>query len=713
MAQFYPTIENIKRLKVQPEPGEWHLLYFLENNLDDTFEVYFNPFLNGDRPDVIVMRKDGGVLIIEVKDWLLKYYELDERRKWKVKGKPKAFLKSPIDQVLQYKENLYNLHIENLLEKKIRNFKYWSIVSCAVYFHNETTKSITDFLITPYKNDEKYQKFLKNNIDFLGQDNLNKKDLESLFYKRYIVCKFHKSKYFTEDIYDSFKRFFKPTTHTIEDGKPIKYNAQQQELIISSPLELLIKGVVGSGKTTVLAGRAVNSHKRTNGRILILTYNITLKNYVHDKISNVRANFEWNNFYITNYHNFITAEFNNHGIEIKVPQDFSTYTEEQKSQFFEENYYSNENIFEDYIDKIQKYSAIFIDEIQDYKLGWMKIIKKYFLESNGEYVLFGDEKQNIYDNEIEEKELKTNIADQRRKRKMTISNRFGQKIGDIALDFQKALLIQKYDIDELTSSQLTIGGVTKYFFIDNSKVKINGIISHIEEISLQLNEHPNDIVVLGFTIRLLRLYDCFYRYKTGEKTKTMFETQEVWNKLFIDSHNQSEIIKNGVSLFNNSKLETEDDKKSNLAVMMCIYNLFKEFDLDSFQFRLNELLEKCQILKPDFEKWYNSKELAELLRTGYNYQFAEKVKSVRDNKKLHFWINSGTLKLSTIHSFKGWEANTLFLVIEEKYDGGDFVMSFPELIYTGLTRSRENLIVLNYGNQEFDDALMKIFKMRE
>ncbi|MCS2953790.1 NERD domain-containing protein [Bacteroides thetaiotaomicron] len=56
------------------------LLYFLKNVLDDSFEVYFNPFLNGDRPDVLIMRKDYGVMIIEVKDWNLHNFKLDNRK---------------------------------------------------------------------------------------------------------------------------------------------------------------------------------------------------------------------------------------------------------------------------------------------------------------------------------------------------------------------------------------------------------------------------------------------------------------------------------------------------------------------------------------------------------------------------------------------------------------------------------------------------------
>lgn len=80
MALFYPTIDKIKQFKVQPTDGEWALLDFLETALDDSFEVYFNPFLNGDRPDVLIMRKDYGVMVIEVKDWDLDNFELSEKK---------------------------------------------------------------------------------------------------------------------------------------------------------------------------------------------------------------------------------------------------------------------------------------------------------------------------------------------------------------------------------------------------------------------------------------------------------------------------------------------------------------------------------------------------------------------------------------------------------------------------------------------------------
>ena len=132
MALFFPNLEDIHQLRVKPEVGELYLLEFLKNQLDDSFEIFFNPFLNGDRPDIIIMKENQGVLIIEIKDYVLDSYILDDRKNWLVK-KNNQRIKSPIAQVLQYKDNLFNLHIENLLAKKISNIKNFNIVSCAVY----------------------------------------------------------------------------------------------------------------------------------------------------------------------------------------------------------------------------------------------------------------------------------------------------------------------------------------------------------------------------------------------------------------------------------------------------------------------------------------------------------------------------------------------------------------------------------------------------
>lgn len=75
------------------------------------------------------------------------------------------------------------------------------------------------------------------------------------------------------------------------------------------------------------------------------------------------------------------------------------------------------------------------------------------------------------------------------------------------------------------------------------------------------------------------------------------------------------------------------------------------------------------------------------------------LKRLRNNKKLHFRMNPGTVKLSTIHSFKGWEIDTLIVLIDKGTDSEN--PSDDELVYTAITRCRNNLLVLNMGNPRY------------
>ena len=67
---------------------------------------------------------------------------------------------------------------------------------------------------------------------------------------------------FSSKLYDSFKRYLKPSFHSLDDGRNFKYTKKQLELSISKQGEQKIKGIVGAGKTLVLAKRAVNAHIR-------------------------------------------------------------------------------------------------------------------------------------------------------------------------------------------------------------------------------------------------------------------------------------------------------------------------------------------------------------------------------------------------------------------------------------------------------------------
>lgn len=730
MAIFYPDIETIKKFNVPPTEGEWTLLLFLGNILDDTYEVYFTPYLNGDRPDVMIMREGNGVMIIEVKDWNLDFFKLNEKRKW-VYIPNNSVVKSPIDQVLKYKNNLYNLHVDRLLEMKINDVRHLRIVSCTIYFHCASQKKVEELIVVPYKDDRKYQDFLKYNIDLIGKDGLDESRFIQLLNKRYLG-KGQRSFLFTGELYENFKRILSPPIHMKAQGSPYHYSKKQKEIIygkrengvIKVQLEQRVKGVFGSGKTTVLAARAVQAYKRaldwnSNPRILILTFNITLKNFIHDKLMRVDESFPMENFIVINYHQFINAELNNLNVDIEVPDG---YPRDEIGEYLEQNYYSNISLFEVHKTEIVKYDAVLIDEIQDYHRPWMDIIKNYFREPKGDYVLFGDVKQNIYRQPTFQKDVVTNVLGVN---ELKYCFRSGLKIKDLAQSFQKNIFGEKYDIDDFTENRQTSlkEGYINYMFLKGENIIpalyniIRGnIINHNNDIS------PNDITILGYTASQLRLFDCYYRYVSRERTNSMLETIEAMYMLHLndmgkDMANVSEWFKSIIYQFAKTLFPKRDNLYDNdmIKLRQHIAKTFTLFDLyslwpDTFSDRLKEECELCGISKEAFLEF--RKQYEEILIPFKNKVYWGDYKFIRDNKKLHFWMNTGTIKISTINSFKGWESEVVFLIIEPKYNvTTSFNNAFDELLYTGITRCIRNLIVINFGNDDYNQKMRSLIEM--
>ena len=176
------------------------------------------------------------------------------------------------------------------------------------------------------------------------------------------------------------------------------------------------------------------------------------------------------------------------------------------------------------------YDAILVDEMQDYKKKWFEILKETFLKDDGDYLLFGDEKQNIYGNPLKAKKVETNIL--YRRTKLTQSLRAGTIIEKLVEVFQKQLYSDKYEIDEFQKPDdgmlifQPLGSI-KYKFLENNFItSIYDIIVNLRNIEEYRDIATDDITILSFNVDVLRQLEAFYRHKTGEKSMTMFETKE-------------------------------------------------------------------------------------------------------------------------------------------------------------------------------------------
>lgn len=629
MAEILPSFENIERLKIKPTNGELYLLNYLVDNLPCEYEVYFQPFLNGDMPDIVIMRKGAGVAIIEVKDWNLSLYNIDENNNWH-ESVGNNIIRSPFKQVFGYKSNMFKLHINGLAEKNVMNTNFYNILKPFVYFHG-STKSHVENIYEPVEN---FLKIAKKN---LNNDSKNGQIEQHQYIKKmdYLVQKTRQVRrdkglsiyegtiqkildalkqdhvLFKDEIYDEFRRYLNPPYHVASQGLNISYDKKQTKLINSASGFQKIKGVAGCGKTTILAKRAVNAHKRHDDRILILTYNKTLRNFIRDKISEVREDFSWGYFGITNYHSFITQMLNECGVDISPPQDYS------KVSVYFDKLYSDELLFEKYIDKVYKYKTILIDEVQDYRPEWIKIIRKYFLSDDGEMVLFGDDSQNIYERDVY-KNSSTTVQGFGRWERLTKSYRsnIDSPLTSMSKLFQIEYLTSKYDIDlvdvEPKQSLLSFDLMKGIVFSDITE--IDNIYQIIFQYLIKEKIHPNDVAIISTNINFLRKLDQVIRVKSNEKTQTTFESEEAYIEL------ESRYGKNS------SKLRKE-------------------------------------------------------------------IEDIRGSKKFGFNLNSGLIKLSTVHSFKGLESLTsIYILLTEDED---------EMVYTGITRAKKNSILFIQNTSKY------------
>ncbi|MFQ3245700.1 MAG: GTPase SAR1 family protein [Arenicella sp.] len=645
MAVIYPELENIERLKVPPTPGEWALVKFLNEALDDSYEVFFNPYLDGDRPDIVILKEYCAVFIIEVKDWNLSNYTITENNNWELFNGTRVVRKaSPNSQAFRYKKNLYDLHLPVIGLARLTNPNFYKLVDCFVYFHGPD-KAAIDLLYYPGEEALKaeelslHERFHDKKMSFESYEKarlyLNRKKGNLQRDKRMSFCsdqlpllikkikKYTTHVLFDDEVYRDFKRRLSPPMHTLNQGVKVEFDKRQLSLTNSENSKGKVMGVAGCGKTSILAQRALNAFQRHNSTVLILTFNITLKNYIRDKLSDLQGNRDFSNIEISNYHQFYNSQINN------TEQDISDLIDQHTI----ENLYSR-NVFKGV--EVTQYKTILIDEIQDYQPEWVKIIRDNFLHENGEMMLFGDQSQDIYQRNVSRAAIIAQGFGKWLRLKRSYRTNYDSPLNQLFKNFQVQFLVKKdlhtvlMDVKDVSPAQIDLDfSLLKYEEVEMSQWKdtvLNSIKSYIRGYEL----HPNDVVILSSRISLVRQLN--ERILEVEKTHCMFETYEELSAL-------------------------------------------TDMSVDQLK-KLNED-EISLLIKP-------KKDLVE---------------RVRRTKKSHFYANSGLIKLSTIHSYKGLESDTVFYLMGKDDEA--------EVLYTSITRSSKNLVVFDIGGANLCSGFMK------
>mgnify|MGYP004594223617 CR=1 FL=1 len=647
MAIIYPNYNKIQKMTVAPTPGEQALLDFLVSNFDDNFEVVFQPSLNGANFDFAILRKGGGIVIIEVKDWHLECYEYISRERWNVKTTQGMYpVLSPFKQVRNYKDELINYYMENSIETIALDDKVYATIETFVFFYNATHSEINEFVRN--SDIDEYDKYI-------GRDDLNKDYFRrklSVFFMRGISRKFN------DDMYNDARMALIPPDITDRLDGVTRYTDKQDKIIgkFSKLNRVRVKGAAGSGKSQVLAKLAVDRLSQTGNRVLIICYNITLINFYLILLRKIdrRMNIKRSDIHIQNYHKFINVQCSNLNID-RSEIDLRFYDQDNSELF--------KKLLKDPSNIRSKYDTILIDEIQDFKPNWVKNVLS-FLADNGKVLYCGDIKQDIYQHQDKEK-LKTDDiiyteGCRGRWNELSESFRLPSEMINFANAFAKRFLSHKNDIN-LEINKDSQGVLFNYGEIDYHEIEyfddeyIYNIVNALRGADTFNNE--TQICILGPRILEMRHLANYFNIKSNgtRKLETTFESMEFFCNL-LRKHGFNEYA---------SRIE----KKGG----------------ESLERRID-----------------NQNTCKELLSTKADSFYRELIK-IRRAKKCAFHMDSGSYKLSTIHSFKGWELDNIVLIITEPSENAqiDESCNTDELIYTALTRAKHRLSIININNKKF------------
>lgn len=552
------------------------------------FDLFLRPAIGIERPDFLLANISRGMVIVNVCS--------------KIEDFEREF-----NRVEAIKQAMFDTYIKSLKIGSILTPAIYNSVKTALYFPSATDAEIESAMSQAAVMSQNASKYM------LMITPRNAKDALSGVHARA----------FRHDVYQEFLDLVIGKWHHYSDGDlSLSPRGKQKDIVEDESQHLRVRGVAGSGKTQILAHKAVREHLRTGRKVLIVTFNISLIQYIKGRISQVPADFNPDAFDIINYHQFFCSKARKyHGRHIP----FGAFDD---AKFFEP--YKG-----DIIRSGDQYDTVMVDEAQDYKTAWFDTLRKYFLKPDGRFILFGDGEQNIYNRE-QETGTKMPRVNEFKTLWKTMGKRVCKRILNPDIARVSSLFAQQFGISseglDMEPTLSLFDYKTGYWLIAPNTGQ-NLIAQNVCWILQHHNLSAKDTVVLAQGIDVLRETEYEYRKMTQQRAINTFETKEEYDEVL---------------------------SKSKLAATTAL-------DL----------------------------------------------RAIRRVAKVHFTTDSDCIKFATIPSFKGWEAKNIILLLQNEVDDltdgeeqGFAIQSHANvdaLIYTAITRARENLFILNLGNKKYHD----------
>lgn len=625
-SRVFPPLEEIKVEKLGK--GEYELLKFLDQFLQkdkfvdlsnissyNGYLIFSQPYLNGLKPDIVLLHPKVGMQIIEVKNINLNLYRYEknnimnqeekEFNNYHLNFQNKIEL-DPIKQVENYKKKIISFMIPEIGESIDENYNTYGAIKCSIYFHNHQTQEVKKF----FSSNKKFAD--KEYFPLFGNNHLNEKFLTNIVPD----SKFLRSRIWKQEWNKMIFFWLLPPKHTANNYLNFyDLDKDQKRILEIENSHIRIRGVAGSGKSTLLANIAAKSLSQGK-KILLLSFNITLWHFLKDYISRTNYDFEWRDILFNHFHGFCSDIINKAGLEFPIQT-------KNDNSFFEKTIpditkKALEKLFQDG-EYAPQFDMIILDEGQDFCFEYYELLLNFLKKGSNSFIIALDKKQNIYNQDLNWLDLKKNPWVKLRKEgkikfnsgyeELIVNYRMPLKIKyfaetfandfsidtDISLSKKELSIIENPVIKGIDETEIVWDSFDS---LENAFELINRIISNLINKSI----HPSDIVILLPTHKIGL---SFIHFMSFTKYKDI-------NHVFTDSEDKS-----------NKKSFWMGDGR----LKACTIHSFKGWEVENVILIIPEdfIDEKVKIDRSIFTAITRSKQKLFILNSNPRYKYYESV----------------------------------------------------------------------------------------
>ena len=353
--------------------GERELAKYFDDTLPDDWRVFVRPHLDGDLPSLAILSPAAGGMLWEV---------VEPRSMAVGPVSPGSIGQAPLHRLEQIRHRIYNEYMPVLAEEVAGDRRKFGTIQLGIYFPTHERSEVAGFL-----------QGVRASI-------VTKSELSSAHLGS-VVPIISKHGTLSEARWKQLVSLFGHYASSPAALEALQLRPDQASLATPRPGRHHITGVAGSGKSVVIAHRAVGN-AMAGRRVLVLTYNRTLTNYLRYLISQVPGRYPRDRITIRHFHGLCSelsrtwpylypAEASDH-VATGGPAD----NEDQAWFEFEAPARALEAIQRG-VPPQWKFDTVLVDEGQDFSGAFLDVVEKLCPGVDGEIVIASDNSQRMYD----------------------------------------------------------------------------------------------------------------------------------------------------------------------------------------------------------------------------------------------------------------------------------------------------------------------------